>query len=215
MIRINRIGQRYGKLVVIGPFKRRRTSAGRALLFWRCKCDCGTKLWVCSGELVRGGTTACGCMKGAKLRHGFARKKKLPEYITWILMKRRCYNNNCADYPFYGGIGIRVCNRWLNSFENFLADMGRRPSREYSIDRIDNAKGYYPGNCRWATATEQARNRKRSHLTNEIEGVVHILRKNGFKIREIAERLDVPIGTVSYALYYLRKKVDGTVVREK
>lgn len=82
------------------------------------------------------------------------------EYLIWGLMKNRCTNKNAEDYERYGARGIFVCKRWVESFENFFEDMGKRPSKKYSIDRINNDDGYYKENCRWATATEQANNKR-------------------------------------------------------
>lgn len=92
-----------------------------------------------------------------------------PLYATWSGMKRRCNNKNCASYPRYGGRGIKVCDRWLDSFENFLADMGEKPTAEHSLDRINNDKGYSPDNCKWASVSEQNKNRRTSdELHQEI-----------------------------------------------
>ena len=96
------------------------------------------------------------------------RKQPTPEYSAWYNMKRRCYNKNQKDYPRYGGRGIFVCNRWLDSYEAFLEDMGRRPSSRHSIDRIDNDGNYTPSNCRWADITEQNRNSSRSIVKSWI-----------------------------------------------
>jgi len=92
----------------------------------------------------------------AKTQHG---GRHTPEYAAWTRMKRRCYNPKQDHYDRYGGRGIAVCARWLNSFENFLADMGPRPSPKHSIERKDNDRDYEPANCVWATLTEQTRNR--------------------------------------------------------
>ena len=95
---------------------------------------------------------------------GTAEKRKGPEYAAWGNIKTRCYNPKMAYYHGYGGRGIKVCDRWLESFDNFLEDMGPRPGPEYSIDRIDSNGDYSPENCKWSTSAEQARNKKNNYL---------------------------------------------------
>lgn len=111
-------------------------------------------------------------IKGSEVvRHGHARKgKQSPEYRVWGGMLTRCYNENNKTYLRYGGKGIKVCDRWRNSFLAFLEDMGTRPSPKHTLDRIDNNGNYEPGNCRWATLIEQARNKSTS-LWIEVDGV--------------------------------------------
>lgn len=150
-------GTRIGRLTVKG----RNLDEPHGPVMWDCVCDCGTEL-VRAAKWIRGpGVASCGCynreLSTARLgSHGLART---PEYKAWIGMKARCYSPSSAAYYKYGARGVTVCERWM-TFENFFADMGKKPSPSHSIDRIDGSKGYEPGNCRWATAKQQQLNLK-------------------------------------------------------
>lgn len=163
-------GKKFGKLEVV-RFSHKNE---RHELFWLCRCLCGTEKTMRGNSIKSGRCVSCGCERKERARkantvHGHTAGykgtgKRSAEYGVWIKMKRRCFDDKCPDYPDYGGRGITVCERWL-VFSNFLSDMGLRPSPEYSIDRFpDQAGDYKPGNCRWATAKQQARNRKSNRL---------------------------------------------------
>jgi len=162
-IRGNKAGGRFGRLLVLG----RIPTTCKGTSKYVCMCDCGTRVIVLSGSLAGGHTKSCGCLQReaavlARTTHGQTRGGKSPEYLSWLGMRHRCYYERDKRYEIYGGRDIKVCDRWLESFENFYADMGPRPSSKHSLDRIDNDGNYEPGNCRWATATEQVRNRSTS-----------------------------------------------------
>jgi hypothetical protein len=140
-----------------GPDKGRRGSRTRFL----CVCVCGKIRDYIRKDLINGHTQSCNCKRpGARPRHGEARKgRSSPEYQAWGSMKERCLSSkNPSDIKNYIERGITICDRWLNSYENFLADMGRKPSPQHSLDRINNDGNYEPGNCRWATRSEQVLN---------------------------------------------------------
>lgn len=125
-------------------------------------CDCGEKFETQIYTVLKG-KSKCGCRMSLP-KHGYARKGKQHYlYSIWNSMIMRCHNPKSSSYSRYGARGIQVCDRW-NWFENFLADMGERPSKYHSIDRIDNQKGYEPSNCRWATAEIQQCNTRKNHV---------------------------------------------------
>jgi hypothetical protein len=160
----DRTGQRYGRLVAIACVGRGK--AGEVL--WNCLCDCGNEIVVRGYCLTKGTTRSCGCLArevnalvGPRfLKHGHC-LGGIPSatYLSWQAMRQRCTNSNCPDWKDYGARGIRVCQRWLKSFVNFLHDMGERP-KGMTLDRKDNAGDYTPSNCHWATPKQQASNRR-------------------------------------------------------
>lgn len=126
-----------------------------------CVCDCGATVQVGFSNFMYGNSSSCGCLRKELLvakntTHG---KSGSPEYIAWAAMVQRCTYEGHQYYPLYGGSGVKVCARWLHSFENFLEDMGSKPSPRHSVDRIDVAGNYTPENCRWATPKEQQNNK--------------------------------------------------------
>ena len=176
---INLVGKQAGQLIVILELQPIAPSQNRMFL---CVCTCGTETVTQYGNLTSGHTKTCGCGTGVRQKHGHtSRQGKSRVYRIWSAMLSRCHRPTAAGYPKYGGAGIQVCDRWRfgdgarTGFECFLEDMGE-PEKHLSIDRIDNLKGYFRDNCRWATSAEQLANR-RNTIYLELDGIRRTLKQ--------------------------------------
>lgn len=183
-------GQRFGRWLVLDYAGAQR---------WNCRCDCGVEQAVLSANLRYGQTQSCGClcaeMAIAQMtQHGAStRDNRTPEYRAWENAKSRCYNPNHVSWKYYGKLGVKVCAEWIDDFEAFLSYVGQRPSVQHSLDRYPDKDGNYePGNVRWATDSEQIRNRRNS-LTVSVRGEVLCLKdaaaKYGVRYTDLANRL--------------------------
>lgn len=182
-------GRTFGRLKVTGLHHQGK----RGETFWSCDCKCGGSKVIRGHDL--GKTTSCGCFRRESLskrrfKHG---RSHSAEHQTWARMLDRCYNENCPQFHRYGGRGIRVCSTWRKSFNAFFKDMGERPSRQHSLDRINNNGPYSPKNCRWATRGVQIGNRR-----NTVK--VHFQGKR-LTIREWSEITGIDASTIKHRLY--------------
>lgn len=182
--RIDMTGQRFGRLTVVLFVRGDGTHS-----YWSVKCDCGNDRVVARNSLQSGRTKSCGCLhRENKARTSTKHGKHLSRvYNTYMMMRARCSNPNATGYECYGGRGITVCDRWNNSFQSFLDDMGEPPDGT-SIDRIDVNGHYEPTNCRWATRSEQQANR-RNTVRIDLNGEVKTM-------HEWSESLDIPVRTI-------------------
>ncbi len=189
----NLTGQRFGRLVAIRHGEKHPKYNGKT---WLCKCDCGETKTVRTPLLTAGFVVSCGCRKKeiqrfGSITHGLSRTR---EYKCYKLIKDRCYNPNYKRFHDWGGRGIKMCERWLNSFQAFYADMGPRPSNDHSIERIDNNGDYWPGNCYWATRSQQANNRRSNRFI--------IFNKKTKTIMEWSRLVNIPYATIVARLNY-------------
>lgn len=167
-------GKTFGRLTALSFTGVRGTgkSSGR---YWLCVCICGETATIKASSLTQGHTQSCGCLRLDKVREaiGAHGQCQTPEYRAWRAMKQRCLNPRDQGYANYGGRGIGTCQRW-DSFVLFLEDMGPRPSRLHSLERLSNNGNYEPSNCAWATKKEQCNNQRRSRRI-EFNGVIKTL----------------------------------------
>ena len=186
---IDLIGKRFGRLTVLEIASKDKWGHYK----WLCKCDCGNSIIVRGDNLKSNITASCGCLNKdlVKKRMTIHGKVKSVEYKCWSGIKARCLNENYPKYKNYGGRGITVCERWLK-FENFYKDMGERQER-LSLDRIDNNKGYCKENCRWATYTQQNRNKRNNKMITYKGETMCVI--------EWAEKLDIKYNTLLSRLY--------------
>jgi hypothetical protein len=161
-------GVRFGRLVA------NKISGKKGVqYYYECTCDCGSVINAQRGNLLSGHIRSCGCLQRdmiskRKTTHG---DSKSPEYRAWLQMKRRCLDPSLDSYPNYGGRGIKLYPEWESSFETFIKDVGRRPSPDHSLDRIDVDGDYVPSNVRWSTRREQQWNKRTSRMV-EVDGLM-------------------------------------------
>ena len=173
------VGQTFNRLTVV----ERAGSNKNGSALWLCRCSCGGATTLRTVELTKGHTKSCGCLaketsralclkrNPSRVSHGMTGTS---EYQIWKNILARCRNANAPNHHNYGGRGITVCGRWLESFENFYADMGDRPSKQHTLDRIDNNGPYSPENCRWAIWEVQHRNKRTNRLLTADGVTKHI-----------------------------------------
>lgn len=161
---------------------------------WEVRCDCGTTFTMAATELTKGRQKSCGCARGRKPTHGMS---KHPIYAVWRSMMDRCRLPTHQAWKNYGGRGIKVSPRWMR-FEDFWADMGPTYRPGLTLERIDNDAGYGPENCRWATAKDQARNKRRNRKVDSPWGLI--------TVAELSERTGIGQTTL---LYRMSRGVEG------
>lgn len=205
------VGHRFGNLLVVGLDPVRTASKKR---LWLCRCDCGEETSVLTQSLVEGKTKSCGCgnNRPGGVGHGLS---GTDEYYAWHNMVSRCTDPANPSWALYGGRGITVCPQWVGSFRQFLSDMGSKPAPGLTLDRIDNERGYMPGNTRWATPREQAENRRTTRklsIGNKTMSLAAWGRVNGVSKSNVYSRIRAgwtPIDAVSVPHGGLRPPVIG------
>jgi hypothetical protein len=200
---IDRSGRRYGRLIVLRRDDQTGPASGGQRVVWICQCDCGNLKRATGHELSAGDTTSCGCFHRevvGRQRRTHARSRT-PTYRSWQAAKSRCEDPKNEKFAAYGGRGIKMCERWRESFAAFLADMGERPAG-MTIDRVDNDGDYEPQNCRWATP--------RTQLVNRPGFRLYDWRGRRMTSTEVAEVERIPASSLRARLK-LREPIDQAV----
>jgi hypothetical protein len=203
-------GMTFYRLVVIGLGERKVLANGSTIKTWRCSCSCGKAVIVLTGDIVSGKTRSCGCYRAdttsaRETTHGATRVDRgkpspTAEYRAWGAMIYRCESESGDRFAYYGGRGIYICKRWRGDFTAFRDDMGPKPSRKHSLDRMNNNGSYTcgkceecvargaPANCRWATWQEQARNKRNNVIVTAYGATL--------TAPEWQEEIGIPAGTI-------------------
>lgn len=182
-------GKIFGKLTALYLDEKKTVRGKQNKTYWMCRCDCGNEKSVFAYNLKRGSTISCGCERNkinkARLTHGHGKKNKnTPTYRAWYNMKTKCYNQNSDRWKYVGGRGIIVCDRWLNSFENFLEDMGECPEKHH-LARRDDDENYTPENCFWEEEAKRA-----SRLVNTKQ-YLKLLHSKGLLVFDVQTTLKI------------------------
>ena len=206
-------GRRFGRLTVIDFYDHNKYGQPR----WLCECDCGNTAVVTGSDIRSGSTSSCGCLwreriTQSKTTHGMSQSDIYAEYRS---MKNRCYNEQAHNYKYYGGRGIKMCDRWRDDIHAFYDDVSILPNfREegYSLDRIDNDGDYEPGNVRWATIKEQCNNRRPN-----IGKRIHEYNGEMYSLREISNMTGISYKTLNNRLLkgWEPERAFNTKVEEK
>lgn len=193
------IGETFGFLTILSTFYKNDGTQNN--LWCHCKCNnCGSEHDTLYYNVVNGHAKSCGCSrKDSKFKH-----QDKNTYIIWRNMLGRCCNKTDSHYKYYGGRGITVCDRWKDSFDDFYEDMGKRPSKEYSIDRIDVNGNYEPDNCKWSTRIEQANNTTRN--------VYYDYQGEKLTLAQICRKLDLPYKTIWKRIHSGGVSLEDTLV---
>jgi hypothetical protein len=213
MKKLDLTGHRYGRLLV--ESESHSDPVARSM-FWNCLCDCGSRKKISGSGLRRGTAKSCGCLSIEMTRkrnasrlyessHGDTKNgRRSTEYVTWLSMRQRCSDPKHVGYARYGARGIKVCYRWANSFENFLSDMGRKPSKSHSLDRINFDGDYTPENCRWAT-WDQQQNNKSTNVLLTVRG----------ETKTYTQWADVIGTSLNLVRYRAKKLLDGSMTEDQ
>lgn len=196
------IGRKSDKLTIVEIIKEN----GKRKHF-KCLCDCGLETIICSSNFTRNkecGVCANRSRSKKKTKHGM---RYSPEYGIWNHMNYRCKNKRYKEYHLYGGRGISVCDRWRESFENFIEDMGKRPTSKHSLDRIDNGGNYEKSNCRWANKSQQAANRRSS--------VMITYKNRTMCIKEWSVELNIPYQRLNYRIQVAKWPIEKAIETPK